>query len=316
MKCIVTGAAGFIGSHLVDELIKRDYSVIGIDDLSLGNLKNLAHLINPKHPRFTFIQQDITKLSYVENEYLKESDVIFHFAANSDISKSHKNPRIDFDRTFKTTYDMLCVADIYKIKQFVFASTSAIYGDTGSLQVQENHGPLMPVSHYGAAKLASESFISSFVHNYDIRAWIIRFPNVVGSRMTHGALYDFIERLKKDSTQLEVLGNGTQHKPYIHVKDLIDAIMYSWISSSRRVNVYNVAPMDNSTTTIKNMAEWCAAEFNCNTIRYGTEDIGWVGDLNTFKYNTDKLHKLGFDLDLSSDNAVKKAIKELMNANN
>ena len=143
-------------------------------------------------------------------------------AANSDIAKSHANPDVDFGNTLSTTYNVLLAMKEFEIKNIVFASTSAIYGDTG-VSVDENYGPLFPISHYGASKLASEAYISSFCENYGFKAWITRFPNVVGERATHGAIYDFINKLKRTPNELEVLGDGTQIKPYLYVKDLVEA---------------------------------------------------------------------------------------------
>ena len=304
MKVIVTGCSGFIGSHLVENLLNRKYEVIGIDKSSN---KRIEKLLGNK-----FIKKNILKLAFPESDIFKDTDAIFHLASNSDTMNSTEGSKLDIDDTFKTTIEMLNIAEVFNIKQFVYASSSTIYGNTGTYAVTENWGPLKPVSHYGAAKLASEAFISSYAENNEMRTWILRFPNVVGPHMTHGAIYNFIKQLKKEK-KLDVLGNGTQTKPYIYVKDLIDAILYIWMNSAMKVNVYNIAPTNGTSTKLKDIAEWCAKEFNCYNISYGTEPIGYKGDINTYRFNTEKLEKLGFTISLSSDDAVKKAIRECIN---
>jgi len=312
MKVIVTGHAGFIGSHLCDDLLKRDYEVIGIDNFSNGKEKNIKHL--HKNKNFTSIKGDIMKRLPGEEEKIFENvDAIFHFAANSDIQKSSKDPSIDFRNTFHITVQMLDYCRKYNIKNFIFSSTSAIYGDTNNMKVPENHGPLIPQSHYGAAKLSAEAFISSYAENFGIKSWIIRFPNVCGSRMTHGAIYDFIKQLQsqKDLVKnLNVLGDGKQCKPYIHVSELINAIIYIWLSSARKVNIYNVAP--ETQTTVADIAKWCGDAFGEVNIKFEDKPIGWTGDIAKFQYNTSRLQKLGFELKMTSDEAVKTSIHELI----
>ncbi len=145
----------------------------------------------------------------------------------------------------------------YDVKKIVFASTSAIYGDTSDL-LHEDYGPLKPVSHYGASKLASESFISSFVENYDLQAWIVRFPNVVGERATHGVIYDFIKKLRRNPEKLEVLGDGEQYKPYLYVKDLVEAILFVWENTNDKLNIYNLGV--DSRTKVKDIAKMVIEE--------------------------------------------------------
>ena len=148
----------------------------------------------------------------------RKFDMVYHLAANSDIQKGGKDPQVDYDLTFNTTYHVLRYLKEFGIRKFFFASTSAIYGETSDV-LNEDYGPLRPVSNYGAGKLASEAFISAFSSTYHIQTWITRFPNVVGERFTHGVIYDFIHKLLKNPAELEVLGNGEQCKPYVYVKD-------------------------------------------------------------------------------------------------
>ena len=231
-------------------------------------------------------------------------------AANSDIAKSHANPDVDFDNTFKTTYETLLAMKEFGIKKLVFASTSAIYGEA-HVSVDETYGPLFPASHYGASKLASEGFIASFCENYGIQAWITRFPNVVGERSTHGVIRDFIKKLKKTPNCLEVLGNGMQYKPYVYVKDLVDAILFVWKNTDDKINYFNIGV--ETRTRVKEIAQMVIEEMGLNAkIEYTGGDRGWVGDVPEFSYNLDKIHKLGWKASYTSNEAVRKAIQYIL----
>jgi UDP-glucose 4-epimerase len=304
---LITGGAGFIGSHLCDRLIV-DNKITVIDNLSLGRKSNIEHLINNNN--FSFIEGDLLHKGL--NDVFKEGkfDIVFHLAANSDIANSHDNPSIDKDNTFMSTYCVLEMMKKHEVKEIIFASTSAIYGDTNEV-LTENYGPLLPVSHYGAGKLASEAFISSFAENYGIKAWIVRFPNVVGDRATHGVIFDFIKKLKINNEKLEVFGNGEQYKPYLYVKDLIDGIIYVWRNSDKKVNVYNLGV--NSRTKVKEIASMVIEEMGLNSeIEYTGGDRGWIGDVPEFNYDLNKIHQLGWKASNHSNESVRKAIRYIL----
>ncbi|MCY6284610.1 NAD-dependent epimerase/dehydratase family protein [Bacteroides fragilis] len=200
MKILVTGGAGFIGSHLCDLLVCNDNQVVALDNLSRGRKENIMHLVDDGH--FSFIQEDLLNRSSLRQIFIQEDfDMVYHLAANSDIQKGSQDPTVDYDLTFNTTFNVLQCMKEFKVKKFFFASTSAIYGETSDW-LKENYGPLLPVSNYGAAKLASEAFISAFSSMYNIQTWIARFPNVVGERFTHGVIYDFIHKLQKNPMYL------------------------------------------------------------------------------------------------------------------
>lgn len=308
MNILITGGAGFIGSHLCDYLI-NDNDITVIDNLSLGKLKNINHLFESAN--FKFIEGDILNDKLVDKIFNEKCfDIVFHMAANSDIAQSFHNPDIDNDNTFMTTYFILRKMKTYGIKKIVFASSSAIYGETSDI-LGENYGPLKPVSHYGAAKLASESFISSFVENYGFRAWIIRFPNVVGERATHGVIFDFINKLSRDKTKLEVLGNGEQYKPYLYVKDLVEAMLFILENSNDKLNIFNVGV--ETRTKVKEIAEMVIKEMNLTpVIEYSGGEKGWMGDVPVFNYDLKKINKLGWKAKNSSNEAVRKAIKYIL----
>lgn len=304
---LITGGAGFIGSHLCDRLI-IDNKITVIDNLSLGKKSNIEHLIHNEN--FNFIEGDLLGKGlddvFIEGKF----DTAFHFAANSDIASSHDNPTIDKNNTFLSTYCVLEMMKKYKVMEIVFASTSAIYGDTNEVLV-EDHGPLLPVSHYGAGKLASEAFISSFVENYGIKAWIVRFPNVVGERATHGVIFDFIKKLRANNERLEVLGNGEQQKPYLYVKDLIEGILYVWQNSDKKMNVFNLGV--ESRTKVKEIASMVVQEMRLNAkIEYTGGDRGWIGDVPEFNYDLTKIHQLGWRASSSSNESVRKSIEYIL----
>lgn len=309
MEILITGGAGFIGSHLADKLLEENNKIVIFDNLSLGKMQNIETAL--KNPNCSFVKGDILNSDELSNVFKKNKfDVVFHMAANSDIAKSHENPDVDFRNTLKSTYHILLAMKEFGVKNIVFASTSAIYGDTG-VSVDENFGPLFPISHYGASKLASEAFISSFCENYGFRAWITRFPNVVGERATHGAIYDFINKLRKNPTELEVLGDGSQIKPYLYVKDLIEAIILVWKTTNDKINYFNLGV--ESRTTVKEMAEMVIEEMNLNAkIRYTGGNKGWIGDVPKFSYCLDKIHKLGWSAKVSSNEAVRKSIQYIL----
>jgi len=306
---LITGGAGFIGSHLSDYLHADNHNITIMDNLSLGRENNIEHLFHDNN--FTFIKGDILEDKLLDDLFKENNfDVIFHMAANSDIAQSFENPNIDKDNTFMTTYALLEKMKKYNVKKIVFASTSAIYGDTSDL-LHENYGPLKPVSHYGASKLASESFISSFVENYGLQAWIVRFPNVVGERATHGVIYDFIKKLRKDSTKLEVLGDGEQYKPYLYVKDLVEAILFVWKNSDEKLNIFNLGV--NSRTKVKDIARMVIEEMDLNSrIEYTGGDRGWVGDVPEFNYDLTKINQFGLVAKHTSDEAVRKSIQYIL----
>ena len=311
MNILVTGGAGFIGSHLCESLLKKGHHVLAIDNLSLGKYENISALVNA--PNFKFVKIDILDESSFTNIF-KEHDIktIFHLAANSDIAQSHINPSIDLYNTFLTTMAVLDNARINNVCEIIFASTSAIYGETSDL-ITENYGPINPISHYGAAKLASEAFLCSYAINYGINIWIARFPNVIGEHATHGVIYDFINKLRNNSKELKVLGNGEQNKPYIYVKELNEALCFIWEHSKDRINIFNIGV--NSQTKVKEIAEMVISEMGLNAkIKFTGGDRGWIGDVPEFRYDTTKINALGWQPKMTSNEAVKTAIKHIISS--
>ena len=306
MKILVTGGAGFIGSHLCDVLIADGHNVTVVDNLVLGKVENIEHLIN--NPNFRFFKEDLNNGHAMNMIFMDgEFDLVYHLAANSDIQKGGKDPMVDYQLTFNTTFNVLQMMKKYEVKKFFFASTSAIYGETYDV-LNEDYGPLKPVSNYGAGKLASEAFISAFASTYHIQTWITRFPNVVGERFTHGVIYDFIHKLQKNPNELEVLGNGEQCKPYVYVKDLVAGIQFVINNSNEPYNVYMLG--SDTRTKVKEIAAMVIEEMGLNaSIRYTGGDRGWVGDVPEFRYDLTKVNNLGWKASYDSNGAVRKAIQ-------
>ena len=309
MKILVTGGAGFIGSHLDDALIARGHNITVVDNLVLGRKENMEHMID--NPNFRFIEADLLDMPKMRNIFSEgKFDMVYHLAANSDIQKGGKDPMVDYNLTFNTTFNVLQLLKEFEIKKFFFASTSAIYGETYDV-LNEDYGPLKPVSNYGAGKLASEAFISAFSSTYGIQTWITRFPNVVGERFTHGVIYDFIKKLHNNPEELEVLGNGEQCKPYVYVKDLVEAILYVIDHASERYNVYMIG--SDSRTKVKEIAAMVIEEMGLNAkIRYTGGDRGWVGDVPEFRYDLTKINKLGWTAPHNSNESVRLAIQKAL----
>jgi UDP-glucose 4-epimerase len=280
-----------------------------VDNLILGRIENIQHLI--QRTDFKFIEDDLLNTAQLKEIFkLGKFDVVYHLAANSDIQKGGNNPEVDYNLTFNTTFNVLQCIREFGIKKLFFASTSAIYGDT-SENLTENFGPLLPVSNYGAAKLASEAFISAFSASYGIQTWITRFPNVVGERFTHGVIFDFIGRLNQNPTVLTVLGNGEQYKPYMYVKDLVEGILFVCENATEQYNVYNLG--SETRTRVRDIARIVIEEMGLDSkIEYTGGDRGWVGDVPEFKYDLSKIHSLGWKARYDSDDSVRLAIQKAL----
>jgi UDP-glucose 4-epimerase len=216
---------------------------------------------------------------------------------------------VDLNNTFMTTVRVLDMMRKEGVERLVFASTSAIYGEAAG-DISEHFGPLKPISHYGAAKLASEAFISSYGANYGIQSWITRFPNVVGPRATHGAIYDFVHKLRRTPDRLVVLGDGTQEKPYLNVTDLVRAIMLVWQSTDDLTNIFNVGALTRS--RVADIARIVIEEApQPAEIVYTGGDRGWIGDVPKFSYDISALTALGWLPTMTSDEAVRIAAKAI-----
>lgn len=317
MTILITGVAGFIGPNLARQFLDQGKTVIGLDNLSRGSLSNIADL--QSNPAFTFFEIELSNLSSYEQcvssflqKFPKGILEVWHMAANSDIPAGIDDAAIDLRDTFMTTFNTLEVMKKYRIPVMAFASTSAVYGDLGDTLLTEDIGPLFPISNYGAMKLASEALISASVESFLEKAYIYRFPNVIGTPATHGVILDFIHKLQKTPKNLEVLGNGSQRKGYLHVQDLIDAMLAIQKLAQEPVNYFNIGAGDEG-IHVRDIAQIVVDTVSPGAaIAFGEGDKGWVGDVPRFQYSIEKLKKLGWSPKHDSAQAVRLAVKQIL----
>ncbi len=310
MKALVIGGAGFIGSTLCEALLDVGDEVFCVDNYSLGKPQNVSHIIDREG--FNIIHCDVLNKNEFDQVFKNiKPDYVYHLAANSDIQASADNPEIEFMNTYSTTYRVLSAMRENGTKKLFFASTSAVYGDKRDVMLDENTANLEPVSYYGAAKLGSEALISAFSYMNDFNALVFRFPNVTGPRLTHGVIYDFINKLRNKRDVLEILGNGKQTKPYIYVDDLASAII-QLRDVSRGVELYNIGV--EGTTSVKEIADIICEEMQLNNVvyKYTGGEGGWKGDVPKFEYCINKVHKAGWYARYTSSEAVRKSVQDML----
>lgn len=310
MKVLVAGGAGFIGSHLIDALLGQGHDVVCVDNFFIGTKENIAHLRSNRH--FTFYERDLSDMEQVLPVFEKEQvDYVFHLAANSDIQASAQSPMIEYQNTYSTTFVLLECMRLCGVKKLFFASTSAVYGEQMGTHVGEETVPLRPISYYGGAKLGSEGIISSFAYMNDMSVLVFRFPNVIGPRLTHGVIFDFVKRLKADPSHLRILGDGQQSKPYIYVLDLVGAIM-RFQEVPQGVTLYNVGV--ETQTSVTRIAEIVCEKMGLAGVpfEYTGGRGGWKGDVPVFAYNLDKIHAAGWTATMTSDEAVAKTVEMVL----
>ena len=313
MNILVAGGAGFIGSHLCDALLSKNNTVIVVDKLIMGS-KNIEHL--SQNTNFKFYEMELANQDNVDKLFGDNKiDIVYHMAANSDIQKSANDTSIDFNDTLLTTRLLPEGMRKNNVKNIFFAYTSAVYGEMPDIVLNEETGGLKPVSYYGGAKLASEALISSYVSMCDMNAVIFRFPNVIGPRLTHGVVYDFVKKLRNKPKELLILGNGTQCKPYIYVTDLVNAIVKLTEQFEPGVDVFNISVMSEG-TSVTHIAEIVVDVLGLSDVefKYTGGDRGWKGDVPRFKYDISKVLATGWKPEYTSDEAVRKAVIKAVQA--
>jgi UDP-glucose 4-epimerase len=310
MKYFITGGAGFIGSTMVDALSEKNVKLITVyDNLTSGKEQFLR-----KHQGtgyFHFLKADVLDLEELKKS-MADQDFVFHFASNPDISKSMLETDLDLKQGIIATYNVLEAMRLHGIKKIVYPSGSGIYGAVGTRETPEDFGPLIPISMYGASKLACEALISAFCHMFSMQAWIFRPANVVGQNQTHGVAYDFIRKLKVNPKELLILGNGKQSKSYIHVEDVIEAMFFCIEKTNNRLNIFNVAT--NDYIDVNTIAEIVIEEMGLTNvkIKYTGGDRGWIGDVPIVRMQLDKIQNLGWKAKYNSKEAIRKAVKEML----
>jgi len=313
-RIFVTGGAGFIGSHLVDILLPQGYEVTVYDNLSNGRLEFIKHHFG--NPRFQFIQADVLDIS-VLTDCLQGHDLVWHLAANTDIIGSHDQPERDLRDCTMAAFNIVEAMHRVSIRPIIFSSTGAVYGELCRDQyVSESAGPLLPVSTYGAGKIGSEAFISAFCHIYGLRAWIFRFGNVIGSRMTHGVIYDFIQKLRLNPQKLLIHGDGRQEKNYFLVEECIESMAFAFrnipMTEDQPCDVFNLGTTTVSKVTM--IAEIIRDEMElpgANIVIEGTKKA-WPGDQPRVHFTVKKINKLGWKAHYSSDDAVRIAVRRML----
>jgi UDP-glucose 4-epimerase len=306
MRFFVVGGAGFIGSHLVDLLVERG-PVTVYDNLSVGKQEFIAgHL---QAGRVTLVKADALDLDAL-TAAMKGHDVVFHLAANPEARWGLERTRFDLEQGTIATYNSLEAARLTGARRFVFSSSGTVYGNTPEACAEMDLGNL-PISLYGASKMAGEALVAAYVECFKLQGFIVRFGNVVGDRGTHGAILDFCKKLKAHPDHLDVLGNGKQAKPYLHVTDCALGLLHVLDRAPDPLNVYNLGPRD--TTSVARIAELCVAASPSPQARIvfagGTQ--GWPGDVPVSRLVPDKLASMGFKLRFTSDQAVERAVQEV-----
>jgi UDP-glucose 4-epimerase len=306
---LVVGGAGFIGSHVVARLLAEggpESSVVVYDNLSSGSLDRLPLL--GEDERLSLVEGDVKDLDAL-TAAAAGADIAFHFAANPDIAAAVTRPSIDFWEGTLLAQNVLEALRVQEVPRLVYASGSGVYGDLGTHNATEDHGPLLPISTYGASKLGCEALISSYTHMFGLSASAFRFANVVGPRQTHGVTYDFVRRLLREPNALEILGDGSQSKSYIHVEDVVDAMMLLAGLARPGFEVFNVGT--DEYVTVTQIAELVVETLGLDGVelRYGGGDRGWKGDVPVVRFASERIRALGWANTHTTTEALRASIE-------
>lgn len=308
---LITGGAGFIGSHLVDALLPEN-KVTVLDNFSSGKREHIAHHLSD--PSFKVIEADMLDLSALEKA-VAGNDIVFHLAANPDVKLGAQDTRVHLEQNILVTYNLLEAMRRTDVRKIAFTSTSTVYGEAETIPTPENYGPLIPISLYGASKLACEALISSYCHTFDMQSWIYRFANIVGERGTHGVIVDFIRKLRESPKELEILGSGRQRKSYLEVRDCALAMIHCVEHSREQTNIFNIGSADSVDVT--GIADIVVKHMGLSGVRYkytgGLDGRGWRGDVKLMLLSIDKIESLGWRPKHNSVDSINAAVDALMN---
>ena len=309
---VITGGAGFIGSYIAEKLVENGTDTKVIDNLVTGKKENLSKCFDQDN--FSFLEYDLGNLDGIE-DHLSDADILFHFAADPEVRTGYSKPEDSFEQNIVNTFNLLQKIKQSKIKKIVFASSSSVYGDAKIIPTNEEYGPLSPISHYGASKLACEAMVSSFCHNYNIEGVILRLANVIGLRGRHGLIWDLVHKLKINQDELELLGDGKQTKSFIHISDAINGIFSSLNNLQDKVEVFNLGSEDS--VEIMDVAKIVCKNMGLNEIKInltgGVDDgRGWKGDIKIAHLDISKLKNLGWQPKLSSLEAADVTSQEII----
>lgn len=307
-KVFVTGAAGFIGSNLVDRLLKDGYKVVGWDNLSTGRIRFLEEAL--KNPNFTLIQGDNMDVDSLSNAMIG-CDTVFHLAANADVRFGLNHPSKDLNQNTIATFNVLQAMQNCGIKRIVFSSTGSVYGESNVIPTPENAPFPIQTSLYGASKVAGESLIQAYSEGYEFESYIFRFVSILGERYTHGHIFDFYKQLLDHPEYLNVLGDGTQRKSYLYVKDCVDAILHILsLPSQNKVNIYNLGT--DEYVQVNDSVKFIINHLGLNPeIRYSGGNKGWIGDNPFIFLDTKKIRNTGWQPKLTIEQGVISTLKWL-----
>jgi UDP-glucose 4-epimerase len=304
------GGAGFIGSHFVDRLLSDDTieQVTVYDNFSSGRHWHLEHHVDD---RLQVVDGDVRDLDPLVDA-MAGCEAVIHLASNPDIARAATEPAVDFDQGTLLTHHVVEAARLSTVTRILYASGSGVYGDLGEIEADEDYGPLVPVSTYGASKLAGEALIASYCFMFDLSACVFRFGNVVGPRQTHGVGYDFVRRLLKDPTELHILGDGKQSKSYVHVSDIVDGVLLAGDRAPRPFAAFNVATGDY--ITVQEIAELALEVLGLDdtVFHFSGGDRGWKGDVPVVRINTDRIRALGWANRMSSRQALEASLRSML----
>ena len=306
MKILITGGAGFIGSNLANFLIKKNHKVTIIDNFSTGFTEHTKSNNN-----FKIINCDLLKLEKLK-KFFKGHEFIFHLAANADIRFGLNNPKKDLEQNAICTFNVLEAMRVNRIKKIAFTSTAPIYGNTNNFPTKEYNNLAHQTSLYGASKLYCESLIQCYCEGFDFQSWIFRFVSILGPGYSHGHVFDFYKKIKKNKNKLEILGNGKQKKSYLHVLDCIDAMYLAINKANKKINIFNLG--DKNFITVNHSAKLICKYFNIRPkFCYSGGDRGWIGDQPKVHLDTSKIKKLGWSNKFSIDESIIDTIRWLEN---
>jgi UDP-glucose 4-epimerase len=289
-RVFVTGAAGFIGSTLVDRLLARGLEVVGYDNLSTGLAEFLADA--RRHPRFTFVQGDVLDEPTLRAA-MAGCDFAFHLAANADVRFGTNHPRRDLEQNTIATYNVLEAMRANGVRRVAFSSTGSIYGEPTVFPTPETAPFPIQTSLYGASKLAGEGLLAAYAHGFGFETYIFRFVSILGERYTHGHVFDFFRKLRADPTRIEVLGNGLQRKSYLYVQDCVDAIFTVVDQAHEPVNIYNLGTTEYVTVN-QSLGYICEALGLSPERSYTGGERGWIGDSPFILLDTARVNALGW----------------------
>lgn len=310
-KYFITGGAGFIGSHIVDYLIGRGDEVVVYDNFCTGQEVFIKHHFG--NPQFTLIKGDVLNFAALKKA-MGGSEFVFHVAGHADVKGGYTNHNIDFEQNFQATRNVLEVMHQLKINNIAFSSSSSVYGDATVHPTPENY-PFEPTSLYGAAKANSENYIYTYAHYYNWNAYVFRFVSWIGERYTHGCIFDFMKKLKKDPAHLHMFSNGTPKKSSLYVKDGVNAIFTIIEKSHEKINIYNLGHEE--ITTVKDIADIVCDELGIKDVKFTFEggEKGWIGDNKFVHLSIEKLKKMGFNTSLSIEEGIRRTVRYLKENN-